>query len=209
MNHWYIFDCYGTLVHPISNSWAKEFLQTIKPEERTERIHRIMTTPTSIQDHLTSDSFRHIDNITKSQIIDFLQADTTTLYNDAQRILEHCIGQNIPFCILSNLSADYKQNIEELIIEPYIHYHDILFKVLFSCDIGYKKPEPASYELAINFLQSKGIHKDKMAMIWDNPKYDYLTPLSLWLQAKRIQRNKKQTDINPQDIIHSFDELIS
>ena len=124
-----------------------------------------MTTPTSIQDHLTSDSFRHIDNITKSQIIDFLQADTTTLYNDAQRILEHCIGQNIPFCILSNLSADYKQNIEELIIEPYRHYHDILFKVLFSCDIGYKKPEPASYELAINFLQSKGIHKDKMAMI--------------------------------------------
>lgn len=209
MNHWYIFDCYGTLVHPISNTWAKEFLQNIKLEERTERIHRLMTTPSSIQDHLSSDSFRHIDTTTKSHIINSLQEDMTTLYDDAQRILEHCISQSIPFCILSNLSADYKENIEELIINPYKQHHDKLFNVLFSCDIGYKKPEPASYKLAINFLQSKGIHKDNITMIWDNTKYDYLSPLSLWLQAKRIQRNNKQTDINPQDTIHSFDELIS
>ena len=94
-------------------------------------------------------------------------------------MLEHCIGQGIPFCILSNLSADYKQNTEELIIEPYRQHHDTLFKLLFSCDIGYKKPEPESYGLAINFLNHKGIHKDNITMIGDNPKYDYLTPLSL------------------------------
>ena len=209
MNHWYIFDCYGTLVYPISNQGAKEFLQTITADHRAERIHHLMTTPISIQEHLSSDSFRHIDISTKSHIIKILQEDTTILYDDAQRKLEHSISQNTPFCILSNLSADYKQNIEELIIEPYRQYHDRLFKVLFSCDIGYKKPEPASYELAINFLQNKGIKKENITMIGDNPKYDYLTPLSLWLQAKRIQRNNKQTDINPQDTIHSFDELIS
>lgn len=145
--------------------------------------------------------------MTKSQIIQSLQADTTTLYDDAQRMLNHCISQNIPFCILSNLSADYKDNIGQLIIEPYRQHHDTLFKVLFSCDIGYKKPEPASYEIAVNFLKSKGIEKGNITMIGDNPKYDYLTPKSLRLQAKRIQRNNKPTTINPDDIIHSFDEL--
>lgn len=183
-------------------------MELIEPEDRAKWIHDLMTNPISIQDHLKSDSFRQIDVMTKSQIIQSLQSDITTLYDDAHRILHHCIGQGIPFCILSNLSTDYKQNIEKIIIEPYKHYHDRLFKVLFSCDIGYKKPEQEAYELAINFLQSKGIQKENITMIGDNPKYDYLIPKSIGLQAKRIQRNNKPTHLNPQDIIHSFDELI-
>lgn len=208
MNHWYIFDCYGTLVKPISNQGGKEFLELIKSEERAERIHRLMTTPISIQDHFKSDRFASVDEITKSQIIQSLQSDTTTLYDDAQRILNHCISQNIPFCILSNLSADYKNNIEQLIIEPYRQHHDKLFKVLFSCDIGYKKPELESYKLCEKYLWDRGVEKENITMIGDNPKYDYLTPKSLWLQAKRIQRNNKPISINPDDIIHNFDELI-
>lgn len=205
MKHWYIFDCYGTLVHSISNAWAKEFLKYV--ENTKERIHRLITTPTSIQEHLHSDTFAYIDKNVKWQIIQLLQEDTTILYDDAHRIIEHCIGQDIPFCGLSNLSADYKKNIEELIITPYQNYHDKLFKVFFSCDIGSKKPEKEAYDLAINFLQENGVRKEHITMIGDNRKYDFLRPRELGLDGKWIQRNSLAHDIKDSDTIYSFDDL--
>lgn len=108
---------------------------------------------------------------------------------------------------MSNLSADYKKNIEELIITPYQNYHDKLFKVFFSCDIGSKKPEKEAYDLAINFLQENGVRKEHITMIGDNRKYDFLRPRELGLDGKWIQRNSLAHDIKDSDTIYSFDDL--
>lgn len=204
MKQWYIFDCYGTLVEPISNLWAKAFLEYI--DDKKKRIHHLMTTPISIEKHLKSETFSYIYENCRQEIIKLLQDDMTTLYPDAKDIIEHCISQDIPFSILSNLSADYKDNIDNLIIHPHKEYHDDLFKVFYSCDIWYQKPQIQAYEIAINFLKNQGV--DHITMIGDNPKYDYLTPKELWIDAKWINRNNKSHNFNKDEVISSFDELL-
>ena len=164
-----------------------------------------MTTPVSIQKHLSSSEFESVSQKVKDSIITLLQADTTALYPDAKRIIEHHIRQNIPFCILSNLSADYKDNINKLIITPYEAYHDKLFTVLYSCDIGHQKPEREAYDNARDFLHAQG--SDHITMIGDNPKYDYLRPKELWLQAKWINRKNITHNYLHEEVITSFDEL--
>ena len=165
-----------------------------------------MTTPQSIQEHLFTDEFAWLSLDIKKNIITLLQHDTTILYPDAIDILEHCISQNIPFCLLSNLSGDYKDNIDKLIINPYTDYHNKLFTVLYSCDMGYKKPQPEAYEWAITFLKRQGV--EEITMIGDNPQYDYKKPKELGLQAKWLNRRNKPHSFPVREVISSLDELV-
>lgn len=165
-----------------------------------------MTTPQSIQEHLFTDEFAWLSLDTKTNIIKLLHHDTTVLYTDAKDILEHCISQNIPFCLLSNLSGDYKDNIDNLIIDPYKDYYKKLFTVFYSCEIGYKKPEQEAYKLAINFLMNQGA--EEITMIGDNPHYDYRRPKELWLQAKWLNRTNKAHSFPPREVISSLRELV-
>ena len=43
-------------------------------------------------------------------------------------------------------------DIENIIGKVYKDKRDELFTILYSCEIGYKKPQPESYTTAIDFL---------------------------------------------------------
>jgi FMN phosphatase YigB (HAD superfamily) len=179
MLKWIIFNCYGTLVHPIQNTGAKILLEQFRNQEQKNKIkNTLLTQDQPIENILETHAITN-ENI-REQIIQWFRTDTTALYDDAQRILNTCYNKNIPFVILSNISTDYIPDIERLIGLPYNQKRDELFTILYSCKIGYKKPELQTYRQAVEFLEKKWIQKEEIIMSWDNKKYDYAEPLKLW-----------------------------
>ncbi len=205
MEKWYIFDCFGTLVKPVHNEWAKLLLKQFSDkEERKKLLNMLMITDKSIEEIL--DSYDNIPLKTKNNIIQFFKNDTTELLEDAQRILYECYTFNTPFVLFSNLSFDFKKPIDTLIKKPYGDKYWDLFEIFYSCEMWERKPQLEWYELPIQRLQDKWIDRKNITMIWDNLKNDYITPLSLGIQAILLDRNGTNTDPTIKKI-KSFDEL--
>lgn len=199
-----IFNCYGTLVHPIKNTGATILLEKVEQEQRETIKNILLTQDKPIEDILNIYAIK--DQDIREQIIQWFRTDTTALYDDAQRILNTCYNKNIPFVILSNISTDYIPDIERLIGLPYNQKRDELFTILYSCKIGYKKPELQTYRQAVEFLEKKWIQKEEIIMSWDNKKYDYAEPLKLWIPSIRLDRKNSNTDQNIRTI-QNFDQL--
>ena len=200
-----IFNCYGTLVHPIENTGATILLEQFENQEQKNKIkNTLLTEHQPIEDIL--ETYAINDEDIRQQIIQWFKTDTTTLYDDAKIILDKCYSKDIPFVILSNISTDYIPDIEHLIGLPYTQKRDDLFTILYSCQIKYKKPEPQAYQQAIEFFKNKWIPKEEIIMSWDNKKYDYEEPLKLWIPSIRLDRKGLNTDPNIKTI-RSFDEL--
>ena len=198
---WYIFDCYGTLVEPIHNTWARLLLSLTQNKKDLKDV--LFTQNIPIRQVL--ENYTTIDSKDKLKIIKWFTQDTTRIYDDAKRILDTCYHNNIPFVILTNISHDYMIDIENIIGKVYKDKRDELFTILYSCEIGYKKPQPESYITAINFLLQQWITKDNITMIGDNKLYDYIEPRKYWINTKHINRNKHIPCDDNQ--IQSFDEL--
>lgn len=198
---WYIFDCYGTLVKPIHNTWAKLLLSLTQNKKYLKDI--LFTQNVPIRQVL--ENYTTIDSKDKLKIIEWFTKDTTRLYDDAKRIIDKCYYNNIPFVILTNISHDYMMDIENIIGKVYKDKRDELFTILYSCEIGYKKPQPESYTTAIDFLLQQWITKDNITMIGDNKLYDCIEPRKYWINTKHINRTKNIPCDDNQ--IQSFDEL--
>jgi FMN phosphatase YigB (HAD superfamily) len=201
-NIWYIFDCYGTLVHPIQNTGAKLLFSLCSEKERLKAILLTKNIPIST----ILNDYNDIDTSTKEKIITWFNQDKTALYDDAKRILDKCYIENIPFVILSNLSHNYMNDIEHLIGIPYADKRESLFQILYSCEIGFQKPQPEAYHLAIDFLEKTWVQKSHITMIWDNKKYDYDTPLNLGISALWLDRNNSNKDKSTKSI-QDFDSI--
>lgn len=206
---WYILDCFGTLVEPVTNEWAKLLLKQFADKaERKKLMNILMTTDKSIKEILDTCDGDHITPETKEAIIQLFQNDPTLLYKDAEQFLDNCLIYNIPFVLWSNLSYDYTSQIDALIKKPYRKRDPniLLSEVFYSCETGYKKPQLEWYKLPIQRLQDQWIERESIIMIWDSLKNDYLTPLSLWIQAILLDRKGLNTDPTVKTI-RSFDEL--
>lgn len=198
---WYIFDCYGTLVEPIHNTWANLLLSLIQNKKYLKDV--LLTQNIPIRQVL--ENYTTIDSKNKLKIIEWFTQDTTRIYDDAKKLLDKCYHNNIPFVILTNISYDYMMDIENIIGTVYKNKRDELFTILYSCEIGYKKPEPEAYHTAINFLLQQWITKDNITMIWDNKLYDDIEPRKYWINTKHINRTENiPWDENQ---IQSFEEL--
>jgi FMN phosphatase YigB (HAD superfamily) len=205
MLKWIIFNCYGTLVHPIQNTGAKILLEQFRNQEQKNKIKNTLLTQDQPIENILETHAITDENI-REQIIQWFRTDTTILYDDAKKILDKCYNKDIPFVILSNISTDYIPDIERLIGVPYDQKRDELFTILYSCQIGYKKPELQSYQQAIEFFKNKWISKEEIIMSWDNKKYDYEEPLKLWIPSIRLDRKNNNTDPNVKTI-QNFDQL--
>ena len=61
--------------------------------------------------------------------------------------------------MLSNISTPYKECLYNLEIDRYFK------KVFFSCDIGYRKPDPNSFKSVIDY---SGLHPNQLIMVGDS-----------------------------------------
>ena len=103
------------------------------------------------------------------------------LLTDARYFLEKCKNENIPICIVTDLTAKIQmEKIVKLGIADYIDF------LVSSEEAGVEKPHPYIFKLAVEKL---GTDNDKLIMIGDNINRDVLG--ARLLNIKSIHVSKK------------------
>lgn len=98
-------------------------------------------------------------------------------YNQSIMLLEKY--HDIPKCIVSNGQRVFSE--PEL---RFLGFHQYFDHIIFSSDLGYKKPDKRIFEKALELL---GLEASEVISIGDTPKNDIIPPLELGMQAMHIQ----------------------
>jgi HAD superfamily hydrolase (TIGR01549 family) len=88
---------------------------------------------------------------------------------------------NLPKGLISNLSTPYKQPFFNLGIDRMVDHY------VFSCDVGYRKPQGEIFEL---MLAKLGLPANEVLMVGDSLRSDYEGARAVGMQALHIDRPK-------------------
>ena len=182
-----IFDLYGTLIYPgyESNPYLYLFKNMgLTKEEISYWKDRVMTKNFSNLQEIA-------DEINPGQIICTSELEgeiskeieSTRLYDDTIQVLES-LSRKYKLYLLSNVATPYKESPFNLGIDKYFD------KIFFSCDIGYRKPQPESFETVINH---SGLEPNQFLMIGDSETSDYEGALNSGIRA--ILKNEPLSSI--------------
>ena len=101
------------------------------------------------------------------------------LYPESREVLEELRKQNIKLGLISNLALPYKEPFFELGLNEYFN------EVLFSCDIGLRKPDSKIYHKMIRNLN---INPAQVLMAGDSVSADVDGPRSIGMNAVHLDR---------------------
>jgi len=182
-----IFDLYGTLIHPEykSNPYLYLFKNMgLTKEEVSYWIDRVMTKNFSnLQEIADEIDPGQINYLAKLEIEIQREIDSTCLYDDTIQVLE-TLSKKYKLYLLSNVATPYKETIFKLGIDKYFD------KMFFSCDIGYRKPQPEAFEQVI---KHSGLEPTQLLMIGDSETSDYEGALNSGIRA--ILKNEPLSSI--------------
>ncbi len=113
---------------------------------------------------------------------------SATLYPETLQVLRELIKLHRKVGLISNLASPYKQPFINLGL---MEYFDV---VLFSCDVGLAKPEPALYQKMCNELN---MDPSKILMVGDSVQNDVAGPKAIGMSAIHLDRGSvSQTSIH-------------
>ena len=107
------------------------------------------------------------------------------LYPESREVLEELRKKNIKLGLISNLASPYKEQFFELGLNEYFN------EVLFSCDVGLRKPDLKIYKKMIRNLN---INPAQVLMTGDNVSADVDGPKSIGMNA--IHLDRENTSLN-------------
>lgn len=193
-----IFDLYNTLVKPgrAENSpYEKLFRFAGLTNEEKNKFRGIILTQNFPYDKLIDTYFKDLDKDIVGTIKEYLneELDNTQLFPETVEVLEH-LYTKYDLCLMSNASADFKKPFYKLGLDKYFD------KVIFSCDVGYTKPNPSIYKLAM-----KGHIPQDILMVGDSLKSDYNGSRAVGINSILIDRRGSK---NVDDKINNLKELI-
>ncbi len=128
-----------------------------------------------------------------------LEADirSAKLFPDVIQTLEKLRQQRLPLAIISNLAAPYRSVVSTLGISEY------LTAAIYSCDVGYCKPDPAIYKVA---QQALGKPAANTLMVGDSYRCDVQGPAAYGMKSILLNRKKK---VSNDASISSLDEVLA
>ncbi len=197
-----IFDLYGTLIHPATEAKVYSNIFTDiglnNPKELKEA--RIIAL-TEDFDSLTS-LVKKLKPRVKIDIKKYeqelkLEINSTRPYPEVTTVLRYLIEKNIKLGLISNLASSYKSAFARSNLTEYFN------NILFSCDIGLKKPDSRIYNIMIKQFQ---IIPSQALMIGDNIYTDVAGPKAIGMNAIHLDRNKLDSD-QSDNSIKSLDEI--
>ncbi len=125
------------------------------------------------------------------------ELDSIRAFPDALEVLRVLRGRGYTLAVCSNLAAPYVEPASNL-LAPYI---DV---AIWSCHMGWMKPEPEIYLLAVEKL---GLPADEVLMVGDTYRNDVAGARAVGLQARLLDRRGREGD--PADCWSTLDALIS
>ena len=109
----------------------------------------------------------------------------TQLFEDAIPSLNICHGRGKKLAIISNQCSFYKPSFSTLGLNNFFDF------ILFSCDLGYGKPDRRIYErLAIQ----SGLHPSEILVVGDNEQQDYQAPIRYGYNSLHLARSKAMSN---------------
>lgn len=181
-----IIDLYGTLLY--SSIRKKPYLDLFKQmglsKDEMSKWRRIVMT-----ENLSFSDIKHLidpmSNIyTDKYLFDVnLENENTHLFPDTIPFLEE-VSKRYKLFLLSNIATPYKSCFYQLGLDKFF------VKPYFSCDIGYAKPEPQSYDM---ILKENGLKKSEVIMIGDSLSSDYEGAKNYGIRA--ILKDKSLLDV--------------
>ena len=162
-----IFDLYGTLIYPEYKS--NPYLCLFKNMGLTKEEISYWTDKVMTKNFLNLQEIA--DEISPGQIICppelereiQKEIDSTCLYDDTIQVLK-TLSEKYRLYLLSNVATPYKEPIFKLGIDKYFD------EMFFSCDIGYRKPQPEAFDQVI---KHSGLEPTQLLMIGDSQTSDY------------------------------------
>jgi len=161
-----IFDLYNTLVIPgrAQNSPYERIFKAAKlSREEMPKYRGILLTQKYSYDEFIKRFFPQLDHAVVATIRSYLETElkNTKLFPETAEVLNK-LYTKFDLCLISNASTDFKRPFYRLGLNKYFD------KVVFSCDVGYTKPNPEIYKLGM-----MGHKPEEILMIGDSVKSDY------------------------------------
>ena len=108
----------------------------------------------------------------------------TKLYPEVKDTLATLKKQGLVIGVISNLASPYKETFFLLGLDKLTDH------VIFSCDVGYTKPQKEIYQL---MLRKAGISAKQVIMTGDKLPQDVFGPKSIGMHAVLLDRKNKST----------------
>jgi len=180
-----VFDLYGTLVHiadelrPYSRLFRELNLtlgesRLAKKVALTENLG-LAVLAERIRPDAQIDLRSYEDELSR-------ELDSVKLYPEAVRVLEGLKGKGVSTCVISNLASPYRKPFFALGLNGLVDYY------VFSCEAGFKKPNPAIYRQAIVLL---GVEPRNALMVGDRVLGDVHGPKFIGMNAVLLDRDGK------------------
>lgn len=193
-----VFDLFGTLVfNEDTKSYFRLFVDLgLKTSEEFRNAKRIAL----VEDFDNLGGFiKRIKPDAKMDIEYYVaevkkEISSTRLYPETKNVLEELKKRDLKLGLISNLATPFKECFFNLGLNKYFSH------VLFSCEIGLKKPDPRIYQIMIDRL---AIDNSYILMVGDTLIADVDGPRSVGMQAVHLDRNN-----NSKDSINSLEEII-
>jgi putative hydrolase of the HAD superfamily len=189
-----IFDLYGTLIYNNNmNIYSKIIKNLSTSKENIKKLRKIALTENF---NTLEEYIKRINPQSKKELGDYKkklkqEINSTKIYPETISTLDFLYEQKIKLGLISNLSSPYKKPFFTLCLE---RYFDV---VVFSCDVGYKKPDKEIYE---NCIENLKILPKKTLMVGDNPLLDVKIPKEK-IGINALYLNRKE---NPNADIYSL-----
>lgn len=196
-----VFDLYGTLIYladetkPYARLFADIGLQTPEEFRRARRIaitedfDSLASLVRRIRPHAQIDLESYQQKIEKERA-------SASLYPETRKVLEQLRDQKIRLGLISNLASPYKKPFFDLGLNSYFD------KILFSCDVGLRKPDPRIYQKIIEHF---GINPVQALMTGDKVHADVDGPKLIGMNAVLLDRtNNSQNSISTLDGVFQY-----
>jgi HAD superfamily hydrolase (TIGR01549 family) len=178
-----VFDLYGTLISITKRTdpYARLFFESgMRNDERFRQARRI-----SLTEDLTLAEL--VEKILPGSAMDLsayeqeiaLERASTRLYPETEEVLEGLKARGFRLGLISNLASPYKRSFFDLGLQDYFD------EVIFSCDAGWRKPEPGIYRMMLNRLD---IDPCRTLMTGDKVPADVEGPRAVGMRAVHLDR---------------------
>lgn len=185
------FDLYETLIYlPIDTIPYKQFYSACGITDKAAQrefdditFRKDLLSFQAVADELGIECSGQAQELTKILNYEISQA---RIYGDAIVALKEIKKLGIPMGLISNLVSPYKRPVYDLGIDSFFD------KIIFSCEVGCRKPEKEIYLLA---CQEMNIEPEQGLMVGDTVISDYEGPLAAGMNAVLINRSSYKLNI--------------
>ncbi len=192
---WVSFDLFGTLVHYTPALWFIYMLRAglfLKKDRDIFWKGVLSSTTTNLE--LASIIFREnnfsfeVSELFKKYLMD--EINSIRLFPDSAEVLTFLQSRGYKIAVTSNLALDFGQPTLELLpIKP--------DAVIFSYQVGHRKPEPALFQ---ELLSKTGAKPDHILHVGDKMRNDYQAAREVGIKSILLDRKKEQVDFSIQSI---------